>query len=297
MQAQPSIIANCTLLCNLKCEHCYCSAGPKNNVSLTLEDFKQVIYDLKNMGIDSPPFFDITGGEFLLLNYASEISELVRSNFPSSSIILESNGLFLINDFKRYENIEFDRLHVSIDVFHSNLDNGERIIDNAIKLCKLKNAKLVINHIPDSSGLSDESCIRKAEQEKIEINYFEFNTLAQIGRGLNLCRTKKGQKVHDNPSFFRCELGEAIFVNPDKNWYICHYPTDSTLIGKIGGSNLHVNYNNFLKSSLYKKLCDKGLPTVYEEFCKKPSDIEKHFYNRCEPCIYLMNKELLNFTQ
>ena len=248
------------------------------------------------MGIESPPFFDITGGEFLLIDESELMSKMVRSNFPLTTIILESNGLLLLKKYEKYESIEFDRLHISIDVFHSNLNKGEKIIEKAMKLCENKGAKLIINHIPDDSGLNNEDCIERAKIMGIEINYFYYNTLARIGRGLNLSRTNKGQKVYENPSFFRCELGEAIFVNPDRNWYICHYPTNSTLIGEIGDIDLRTNYNRFLNSNLYKEFVANGLPTIYEKYCQKSSDYSKGFHNRCEPCIYLMDNKMLNFN-
>jgi len=159
-----SIIANCTLNCNLECVHCYCSASPKNKNTLSLKDFEQIIQDVKNMGIESPPFFDITGGEFLLIDESALMSKMVRSNFPLTTIILESNGLLLLKDFEKYESIEFDRLHISVDAFHSNLNKGEKIIKMAMKLCENKGAKLVINHIPDDSRLSNEDCIKKARK-------------------------------------------------------------------------------------------------------------------------------------
>ena len=85
MRNPPKIVEfEITLACNLRCIHCYCMAGKKSEEELTTEEIKDLMVDLKNLGIWA---FDIVGGEPLvrpdiyeILSFAREIGLRVMIN-------------------------------------------------------------------------------------------------------------------------------------------------------------------------------------------------------------------------
>jgi len=302
--SQPSLIANCTHRCNLECPHCYCSGSPSNTSRLSQNDLASAFNDLSDFSLNHPPFFDLTGGEFVLLDDADAISQMVRKKFPNTCIIVETNGIELLNGTDKYDRIEFDRIHLSVDRLHTTLfaDGTSPVLKEALKYRDNRRFELVINYIPELNEVEMPSSIAIARASGIRVNVFPYDTLARIGRGSTLRANGPGVSVADNPGFFRCELGEALFLDGNKNWYLCHFPTKETDLGRIGSPGLSDRYQEALKSKSYRSLRSEGLPSVYRELSSEingrigSNPMGRLFHNRCEPCLLLQDKGLITFV-
>ena len=72
----PIVVWNITLKCNLKCLHCYASAGDKNKDELKTEDCLNIIDQLSEIKV---PTILFSGGEPLLRHDIYEIAEYATS--------------------------------------------------------------------------------------------------------------------------------------------------------------------------------------------------------------------------
>ena len=70
------VVWNYTNLCNLKCKHCYQSAGQKASDELTTEERRKVINELYDAGVVSIAF---SGGEPLMRRDFYEIASMANS--------------------------------------------------------------------------------------------------------------------------------------------------------------------------------------------------------------------------
>jgi hypothetical protein len=297
-----SVILSCLRTCNLACAHCYCNGSPTDPTRLSLRDVDQALLDLEHMGIDHPPFVDLTGGEFLVHPQAEEIAALVSARFPRACLILETNGTgFARGDTTAYDRIPFARLHMSVSHLHGNIepDGSSPALAGAIKYQEQRDFELHINFIPRPAEPTLPACIEQARIRGVPINRFVHETLAPIGRGARLENKGPGVTVSkDRSGFFRCELGEAVFLDPDKHWYICHYPRPTTRVGAIGQRDLPSRYRAMLLSPSAQRLCSDGLVGVYLAHATGRSELlERRFHNRCEPCLLLQDNGFIDFDR
>jgi radical SAM protein with 4Fe4S-binding SPASM domain len=109
---QPIVVWNCTRKCNLRCVHCYSSAGDKDPIEvLNTEQAKSFIRDLADFGV---PVILFSGGEPLL---RGDIFEL--ANFAGEQGIrtaLSTNGTLISKKAaKRISNAGFSEVGISLD--------------------------------------------------------------------------------------------------------------------------------------------------------------------------------------
>ncbi len=82
-----------TLACNLRCIHCYCEAGQKAPFELSTGEIKDLMDDLKNLGIWA---LDIVGGEPLLRPDLYDLLKYARS--IGLRVMVNTNGTLLEED-------------------------------------------------------------------------------------------------------------------------------------------------------------------------------------------------------
>lgn len=116
-----------TLKCNLCCQMCVSDAnvlsGKCDEVELSLEQYKKLIYELYNMGVRT---FDISGGEPLLRRDILEILMEIKK-YDGVNVIMVSNGTLWRSGFEQYQRLlkYIDKLYISIDA--NDADTHDRI--------------------------------------------------------------------------------------------------------------------------------------------------------------------------
>ncbi len=104
----PVVVWNVTRRCNLRCVHCYASAGVAED-GLTTEECFEVIDRLSDFKV---PLILFSGGEPLLRNDIFEIADYARSR--GIKCVLSTNGTLIDSDVA--QNLEvFDYVGVSLD--------------------------------------------------------------------------------------------------------------------------------------------------------------------------------------
>jgi radical SAM protein with 4Fe4S-binding SPASM domain len=107
------VVWNYTKLCNLKCEHCYESAGPKPaEDELTTEEAKRVIDELEEAGVVAIAF---SGGEPLLRKDIFEVAAYAKRKGFFTSVA--TNGTMITREFARKMKDVFDYAEISLDGF------------------------------------------------------------------------------------------------------------------------------------------------------------------------------------
>lgn len=87
----PSLVSwNLTRLCNLRCPHCYLSAGKKAEAELTTEECLSVVGEMRDLGTE---MVILTGGEPLL---RKDIYDLATASAESGMwVVMGTNGVLL----------------------------------------------------------------------------------------------------------------------------------------------------------------------------------------------------------
>lgn len=131
-----------TTKCNFKCLHCYGEYSPANNTTMSFENAKKLLVDLKNMGIS---IIEFTGGEITVYPH---LQELVEEAFKNGffKIGLLTNGYALSDSFIDFIIKHKDKLFVQVDLHSLRNDYWEwftqiknvrdRILNNIERLAK-----------------------------------------------------------------------------------------------------------------------------------------------------------------
>ncbi len=108
----PVVVWNCTSRCNLRCVHCYASAGESQSATeMDTASSKAFISDLAAFGV---PVILFSGGEPLLRD---DLLELAKFSVESGlRVALSSNGTLITEDIaRRLSKIGFAEVGISLD--------------------------------------------------------------------------------------------------------------------------------------------------------------------------------------
>lgn len=109
------VVWNYTKLCNLRCEHCYESAGPKAmEDELTTEEAKNVIDEFEEAGVVAIAF---SGGEPLMRKDIFEIAGYAKARGFYTSVA--TNGTLITPDLAKKMKEVFDYVEISLDGFEA----------------------------------------------------------------------------------------------------------------------------------------------------------------------------------
>jgi radical SAM protein with 4Fe4S-binding SPASM domain len=185
---RPVVVWNCTRQCNLRCSHCYASAGNHKSIGeMDTEAGRMFIHDLAEFGV---PVVLFSGGEPLLRRDFFELADYARQQ--GLRIALSTNGTLIAKDTaERLRKVGFAEVGISIDGIGINNDrfrgrdgayeaalNGIR---NSIALGLRVSLRLTITR---SNYLEIPKILRLVEDEGIDRVCFYH--LAYSGRGSNL---------------------------------------------------------------------------------------------------------------
>ena len=280
---------NLTSDCNIKCTHCYLSAGKKNALHLDCKKVINLIKKINRSDLDDEVV--ISGGEPLLykdINYI--FTELKRMNF---NVLLFSNGT-LINK----NNIQFIKENVSsvqlsmegISEKYFEIVRGlhtyKKLI-NAIELLKIYNIKLVLaitimDNVIDDVEENLLPFIKSLNYSELEVRI--NSELEKKGNALDLpvdffnekaTRKKRVNKIIQEltmngfyfssidsrrKQFNNCGIGSSIVINPDGKIYPCNeFSIDSSLnIEDIKPETLIPIFNELNNKTAIKEMsgCD-----------------------------------------
>lgn len=140
-------VLHITNLCNLKCKHCYASAGNELNNELTYDEIIDIIDQLAEMNIN---YITVSGGEPLARKDVYEIIQYIKSK--NINVMITTNGTLIDEEVvKKLKELKIDSVQVSMDShipeIHDKFRGVEGSFDRAvqaIKLCKKNNIKVSI---------------------------------------------------------------------------------------------------------------------------------------------------------
>ncbi|MGQ9788012.1 MAG: radical SAM protein [Candidatus Hadarchaeaceae archaeon] len=109
------VVWNYTKLCNLRCEHCYESAGPEAmEDELTSEEAKKVIDEFEESGVVAIAF---SGGEPLMRKDIFETAGYAKRHGFYTSVA--TNGTLINHDLAKRMKEAFDYVEISLDGFEA----------------------------------------------------------------------------------------------------------------------------------------------------------------------------------
>lgn len=224
-----------TYRCNLKCLHCYGEYGSNNDVTMSFEEIKKLLKDLRGIGVK---IIEFTGGEITMHPDLNQILlEAVNQNFDS--IALLTNGVLL-----------------SEEVCNTIIDNRDKVIIQ-IDLHSLKDEYLTwFTKIPNTldiikrniNKLNKNGVILRIATIATKRNMDEIEQIADYVHELGIEHYSVGQVIN---------LGRAIenSKNPDDNELF--YDTTEgllsffTIIKKI--DTKYPNFLNLIEDSRFFK--------------------------------------------
>jgi MoaA/NifB/PqqE/SkfB family radical SAM enzyme len=108
----PIVVWNCTAKCNLRCIHCYSSAGVKEHAdTLTTDQAKSFITDLAEFSV---PVILFSGGEPLLRQDIFELAQFARQR--GLRTVLSTNGTLISREIARQiKDADFAEVGISLD--------------------------------------------------------------------------------------------------------------------------------------------------------------------------------------
>lgn len=234
--------------CNLRCRHCYASAGElSSNNELTTDEYFRLIDQLSlisDINLCTPI---ITGGEPLLRDDILEIVDYILSKYEKTVIV--TNGLLinssLIKEFEKRPNLMFQ---ISLDGAHKKTHEDirgkntfEHLLSNIRKMTD-RNIKVSLSPLC-SSKFIDEIDEYFDLAKNLNVQNIQFQPVQYIGRAL------KNSDIHRSDSK---KLIKKIFHYYFKENY--HSLISSGLESK---SIIHVRNLNKLNS------CGTGHGTMY----------------------------------
>ena len=116
---RPIVVWNCTRRCNLRCVHCYSSAGNQDSPeALSTEEGKAFIRDLADFGV---PVVLFSGGEPLLREDIFDLADFAREQ--GIRTVLSTNGTLITKEVAdRIRDVGFAEAGISLDGIGENND-------------------------------------------------------------------------------------------------------------------------------------------------------------------------------
>ncbi len=187
MRKPPKIVEfEVTTACNLRCIHCYCEAGKKGPVELSLEEIFNVMDDLKRMNVWA---FDLVGGEPFVRKDIFEIFKYGKK--IGLRMMVNTNGTLVTEDIvKKLKEINPDvMVGVSLDgpdEESNDFVRGKGSFEKALKGLKLfveyGFEPVILNVINKLNWKKFENMIELAKS--LNVNKIYVDRFIPVGRGV-----------------------------------------------------------------------------------------------------------------
>ncbi|MBM3166438.1 MAG: radical SAM protein [Chloroflexi bacterium] len=186
--SRPIVVWNCTRRCNLRCIHCYSSAGSQDPPEmLDTKEAKTFIDDLADFGV---PVLLFSGGEPLLRKDIFDLADFARSR--GIRTVLSTNGTLITRDeAQRIRDVGFAEAGISLDGIgqKNDLFRGKdgayeaalQGIRNCVALGQRVSLRLTIARATYSQIPAIFDLVKKENIDRVC-----FYHLAYVGRGSNL---------------------------------------------------------------------------------------------------------------
>lgn len=223
-------VLHITNLCNLKCKHCYASAGEKFPNEMTYDEIINVVDQLDELGIN---YITLSGGEPFEREDVFDIIKYIRQK--DIHVMITSNGTLLNQDIMdKLKKLDIDSIQISIDSYDPEIHDSFRGIKGSfnkaiegIKLCKAIGIKVSI--------MSTLSAINRKNMDKLidlalklQVDGFAMERFVPEGRGNN-----EREIAIDSSDLKRCL--ETLY-NYQKNTQNCFFTTNDPLFSFVNGS-------------------------------------------------------------
>lgn len=223
-------VLHITNLCNLKCKHCYASAGEKFPNEMTYEEIINVVDQLDELGIN---YITLSGGEPFERKDIFDIIKYIRQK--DIHVMITSNGTLLNQEIMdKLKKLDIDSIQISIDSYDPEIHDNFRGIKGSfnkaiegIKLCKANGIKVSI--------MSTLSAINRKNMDKLielalnlEVDGFAMERFVPEGRGNN-----EREIAIDSYDLKRCL--ETLYKY-QKNTKNCFFTTNDPLFSFVNGS-------------------------------------------------------------
>ena len=181
-------VLHITNLCNLKCKHCYASAGQKLNNELTFNEIKSIVDELVEMKIN---YITLSGGEPFARDDLYEIIKYIRDK--DVNIMITTNGTLLDEEaIKKIKELGVDSLQISIDSnireIHDKFRGVPGCFDKAvegIRLCKENGIKVSLMSTLSTINRENIQDLIKFAAEDLKVDGFAMERFVPEGRGNN----------------------------------------------------------------------------------------------------------------
>lgn len=293
--------------CDQFCPHCFFNSSPGAKGRLTLTQVKNALNDLKKSGIKKINKFIISGGEPTLHPNIIAIVKLMRIFSPSSKIRMDTNGLNLYKNQYLFKLLEADTYDISIDLFHNQgiLRNEKKFQEFFVK--KDGSSDLLDFFIKQKRKYGFDLNIRWTSNRKDDRLFDTFKNkygkdvdiilknVTATGRAKSLPDFVKGAGflIEENPSNFKCLIGDSLLMALDGYWYGCYHPVSLTKLSSPGNPLIFKQkLEKLLNSNYGKELPKKGIANVLKSMKNKnknlnskiDSILKKKYWYRCQPC-------------
>jgi len=327
------VVFQVTKKCNMRCPHCFFLSGPDNKKNLSLTKAINGIKDLKKSKLKIEEFL-ITGGEPTLWinkrklypkypinnslftnSNTKKIIELIKENFPSSKIRIDTNGMLFYKHPGLFDIYNPNSFQLSIDLMHKKgaskedsnlilLSNGKsKLLDFFIKMKKKYQFKIYVRW---TSNRKDELIFKKFKKRYSDLKgniiiTKKFVTKTGRGEKMSIQETGKGFLIEENTNNFKCLFGEAIILSIDGLWYGCYHPCRLTKLGKPENNNLKDSLKDLYKNPCLNIIKKKGI-LEYLKYAKNTlpksrekilNILKKRYWYRCEPCLEAQKRKVL----
>lgn len=223
-------VLHITNSCNLKCKHCYASAGKKLENELTYDEIIDIVNQLEKMNIN---YITISGGEPFAREDVFDIIKYIRDK--KINVMITTNGTLLNeNTVRRIKELGVDSVQISIDShipeIHDKFRGEIGCFDKAvegIKLCKDNGIKVSL--MSTLSAINRENINDLIQFAlSLKVDGFAMERFVPEGRGNNekeIAITSKDLK--------KCL---EILYNARQKYKECFFTTNDPLFSFVDGT-------------------------------------------------------------
>ncbi|MNC00406.1 Antilisterial bacteriocin subtilosin biosynthesis protein AlbA [compost metagenome] len=276
--------------CNLACKHCYNNSSPSSNEELEEDSIKAIIHDLNKLVNFKVEKIILTGGEFVYMKQAAEIYSYIRQHFHGS-LRIETNGLLFQRNPELFQTYRAEEYFISADLFHGTIDRkgDSELLDFFIQHSARNGFKVICRlTVNDSdSDLIPQFLERYGNRDSLAL---EVKYVSPSGRAGENLTDFKGFRYEDNKSLFTCLANDMIHLNVQKQWHACYTACDLSYVADLGDEDFNEKLLEKRQSSIIRNLKIQGIGSLLDEVSDpalREVFLNKTFYYRCEPCLYL----------
>ena len=271
-----ALYLNMTKECNLRCTYCYAAARKeKSNSCLTIDDYKRILEESKNIIHDEYLEVNFTGGEPLLSPNTIPVAKMCKEMgfntkiLTNATLINENNVKELVKTFDSFK-ISLDGSTAEFHDYYRGKGSYEKTV-KAIQLLKENNADVQLAMVVTKENRFDVSAMNKKWGSMLG-----YQPLFPMGRAKDNSNVLTGEEYYDslcndihispfsdingiiqahreNRTIHKCAMGDGeISISCTGDVYPCQLlHSDEFYLGNVREKSLEEIYNSE-KNSKFK---------------------------------------------